>query len=156
MNHDPAVPLLCLLFRAEIKLANAQELGETPQGRRRIIPITGGTFEGPRMCGEVMPGGADWQLVHPDGAAILDARYTLRTHDGGLIYVNNRGLRHGPPDVLARIARGDEVDPAQYYFRTTPVFETGAANYLWLNTLIAIASGMRRRDAVVLDVYKVL
>src|SRR5690349_22324737 len=84
------------LLRAEITLAAPQELGDTPAGRRRIIPITGGRFEGERLRGRVLPGGADWQIVRPDGVADLDARYTLETSDGALIYVRNHGYRHGP------------------------------------------------------------
>ena len=88
------------LFRAEIFLAPPLELGDTPQGRRRIIGITGGRFSGERLSGRVLPGGADWQVIRADGVADLDARYTLETSDGALIYVRNRGYRHGPADVL--------------------------------------------------------
>lgn len=143
------------LFRAEITLAAPQELGETPQGRRRIIGITGGRFSGARLSGRVLPGGADWQLIRPDGVANLDARYTLETSDGALIYVRNRGYRHGPADVLKRLASGESVDPGLYYMRTTPRFETGDPRYAWLNRIICVASGARRRDAVELEVFEV-
>jgi Protein of unknown function (DUF3237) len=143
------------LFRAEITLAAPQELGDTPQGRRRIIAITGGRFSGERLSGRVLPGGADWQLVRPDGVADLDARYTLETSDGALIYVRNRGYRHGPADILKRLASGESVDPGLYYMRTTPRFETGDARYAWLNRIICVASGARRRAAVDLDVFEV-
>jgi hypothetical protein len=143
------------LFRAEITLAAPQELGDTPQGRRRIIAITGGRFSGERLSGRVLPGGADWQLVRPDGVADLDARYTLETSDGALIYVRNRGYRHGPADILKRLASGESVDPDLYYMRTTPRFETGDARYAWLNRIICVASGARRRAAVDLDVFEV-
>ena len=103
-------------------------VGQTPLGERRIINITGGHFTGEKLRGVVLPGGADWQLVRPDGAALLEAKYTLRTDDGALIYVTNRGIRHGPPEVLARIAQGELVDPARYYFRAAPSFETFATN----------------------------
>ena len=143
------------LFRAEITLAPAQELGDAPQGRRRIIGITGGRFSGERLSGRVLPGGADWQLVRADGVADLDARYTLETSDGALIYVRNRGYRHGSPEIIRRLASGEAVDPSLYYMRTTPRFETGDARYAWLNRIICVASGARRRDAVELDVFEV-
>jgi len=141
------------LLRSQITLAAVQELGETPLGRRRIIPITGGAFEGARLRGRVLPGGADWQVVRADGLADLDARYTLETDDGALVYVRNRGYRHGPPEVIARLAKGEAVDPSLYYMRTTPCFETGDARYAWLNRLVCVATGARRAAAVELDVY---
>ena len=143
------------LLRAEIELAAPQQLGDTPQGRRRIIGITGGRFSGERLSGRVLPGGADWQIVRGDGVSQLEARYTLETADGALIYVRNRGYRHGPAEVLARIAKGETVDPALYYMRTTPSFETGAARYAWLNRLVCVATGARRPAAVELEVFEV-
>ncbi len=143
------------LLKAEIALAAPQELGDTPQGRRRIIGITGGRFSGERLSGRVLPGGADWQLVRADGVADLDARYTLETADGALIYVRNRGYRHGPAEVLARLARAEDVDPALYYMRTTPSFETGHARYAWLNRIVCVATGARRPAAVELEVYEI-
>ena len=143
------------LLRAEITLAAPQELGDAPLGRRRIIPITGGRFRGERLSGRVLPGGADWQIVRADGVSQLEARYTLETDDGALIYVHNVGLRHGPPEVLARIAAGEAVDPSLYYMRATPSFETGDERYRWLNRLVCVATGARRKDAVELDVYEV-
>jgi len=143
------------LFRAEVTLAPAQELGDGPQGRRRIIPITGGTVSGPRLSGRVLPGGADWQIVRPDGVAYLDARYTIETHDGVLVYVRNRGYRHGPPQVIARLAAGEAVDPTLYYMRTTPWFETGDARYAWLNRTVCVGSGERLAAAVRIDFYAV-
>ncbi len=112
-------------------------------------------MEGQRLRGEIIPGGADWQIVVADGTALLEARYTIRTEDGALVYVKNIGVRHGPPEVLAAIARGDEVDPAKYYFRAVPTFETGDKRYDWLNRLIAVCSGVRTRTAVLLDFYSV-
>ena len=143
------------LFKAEISLAPPQELGDTPQGRRRIIGITGGRFSGERLSGRVLPGGADWQVIRSDGVADLDARYTLETQDGALIYVRNRGLRHGPPEILRRLAAGESVDPSLYYMRTTPSFETGDARYSWLNRMVCIATGARRAAAVELDVFEI-
>jgi hypothetical protein len=143
------------LFKAEITLAPPQELGDTPQGRRRIIGITGGRFSGERLSGRVLPGGADWQVIRADGVADLDARYTLETGDGALIYVRNRGYRHGPADVLQKLSLGETVDPSLYYMRTTPSFETGDPRYSWLNRMVCVASGARRAAAVELDVYEV-
>ena len=143
------------LFRAEITLAPPQELGAAPLGVRRIIPITGGRFHGERLSGRVLSGGADWQVIRSDGVADLDARYTLETDDGALIYVRNRGYRHGPREVLERLAGGESVDPNLYYMRTTPLFETGDERYAWLNRMVAVAAGARRPAAVELDVYEV-
>lgn len=144
------------LFRATITLAPPQELGDAPLGRRRIIPITGGRVAGARLQGTVLPGGADWQVVRSDGVADLDARYTVETDDGALIYVNNRGLRHGPPEVLAQLARGEDVDPARYYMRTHPRFETGDARYAWLNRIVCVGTGARRAASVELEIFEVL
>ena len=144
------------LFKADIELAPAQELGAGPLGRRRIIAITGGRFFGQRLSGRVLPGGADWQVIRADGVAELDARYTLETEDGALVYVRNRGYRHGPADVLKRLAAGENVDPAQYYMRTTPIFETGDERYAWLNRIVCVARGARRPAAVELEVFEVI
>jgi hypothetical protein len=143
------------LFKAEITLAAPQELGDTPLGRRRIIGITGGRFSGERLSGRVLPGGADWQVIRADGVADLDARYTLETSDGVLIFVRNKGYRHGPAEVLKKLSLGEAVDPSLYYMRTTPSFETGDARYSWLNRMVCVASGARRAAAVELDVYEV-
>jgi hypothetical protein len=135
-------------------LAAPQELGDTPQGRRRIINITGGRFTGERLSGRVLPGGADWQLVRADGVADLDARYTLETNDRALIYVTNRGYRHGPPEILRRLSSGEAVDPSLYYMRTTPRFETSDQRYAWLNRIVCVATGARRPAAVELEVFE--
>jgi hypothetical protein len=156
MERTPTVPTLEHLCRVTVELAVPMSVGATPLGERRVIPIVGGHFSGARLAGEVLARGADWQLVRPDGAALLDARYTLRTNDGALIYVSNRGLRRGSREVLARLASGEDVDPANYYFRTVPTFETGAERYAWLNDLIAVCSGVRTANSVILDMYAVL
>ena len=143
------------LMKVNVTLDPARDLGDAPLGRRRIIGITGGSFAGPRLSGRVLPGGADWQLIRADGVAYLDARYTLETADGALVYVNNKGYRHGPPEVIERLARGEEVDPALYYMRATPWFETSAPAYAWLNRSICVATGARRAAAVELDFYEV-
>ena len=149
------VPTLEFLYASSIEIAATLDFGGTPHGQRRIINILGGTFSGPKLSGRVLPGGADWQVVRSDGIVEVDARYTLETHDGALIYITNWGLRHGPPEVIRRLSAGERVDPGEYYFRTTPKFETGAAAYAWLNGLIAVATGERRTDAVLITVYAV-
>jgi len=143
------------LLKADITLAPAQELGESPLGRRRIINITGGTFRGERLSGKVLPGGADWQVIRVDGVADLDARYTLETSDGALIYVRNHGYRHGPAEVLKKLAAGEDVDPSLYYMRTAPLFETGDARYAWLNRLICVGTGARKKSSVHLEIFEV-
>lgn len=143
-------------FKTEITLGKPMELGNTQHGNRRIIPITGGSFEGHLIKGTVVPGGADWQVVRSDGVAELEAKYTLQTNDDILIYVLNRGYRHGPPEVMQRLAKGEQVDPKEYYFRCTPVFETSSEKYNWLNRYIFIATGERKADRVILDFYKLL
>jgi hypothetical protein len=154
----PAVavtPTLQLLYTSRIDIAAPLEVGKAAYGQRRVINITGGAFAGPRLSGRILPGGADWQVIRHDGIAELDARYTLETADGALIYIRNWGLRHGPPGVIARLSAGEKVDPGEYYFRTTPVFETGAPAYAWLNGVIAVAVGERRADAVIITAYEV-
>jgi hypothetical protein len=159
MGNEPlptvsVTPTLRLLYTSRIDIAAPLEVGKTPLGQRRVINITGGAFSGPRLSGRVLPGGADWQVIRSDGIAELDARYTLETDDGALIYITNWGLRHGPPGVIARLSAGENVDPSEYYFRTTPVFETGAPGYAWLNGIIAVAVGERRADAVIITAYE--
>ena len=136
-------------------LAPPQELGDTPLGRRRIINITGGRFSGARLAGRVLPGGADWQVIRADGVADLDARYTLETNDGALIYVRNHGYRHGPDAVIKKLAQGESVDPSLYYMRTAPLFETGDPRYAWLNRIICVGTGARRPAAVELEIFEV-
>ena len=143
-------------FAAQVTVGRALEVGETHLGRRRIIPITGGTVEGPRLRGTVLPGGADWQIIRADGTAELEARYTLRAADGALISVVNRGFRHGPPDVMQKLLAGEPVDPASYYFRCTPFFETAAPAHQWLTRTVFAGSGTRHPDHVELRFYAVL
>ena len=143
------------IFTIEAELDAIMSLGQTPMGERRIIGIRGGTVRGPKFNGRVLPGGADWQIIRADGAADIQARYTLESDAGARVLVDSVGLRHGPPDVLARLARGDNVDPALYYFRTAMRFETGDPSTDWLNRVIAVARGQRLARAVRLDVYEV-
>lgn len=149
-------PQLELIFEAKVTLDPAQELGVTTYGKRRIIPITGGTFEGPNLKGTILPGGADWQTVRADGSADLEARYTLKTDDGILIYIQNKGIRHAKPEVLARLSKGEKVDPKEYYMRTAAFFEVADGKYAWLNKTVVISTGARMADHVLLKFYRVL
>jgi Protein of unknown function (DUF3237) len=149
-------PQLELIFEAKVTLDSAKELGFTTYGKRRIIPITGGTFEGPNIRGTVLAGGADWQTLRTDGTADLDTRYTLKTDDGTLIYIQNKGIRHAKPDVLARMAKGEKVNPSEYYMRTAATFEVAEGKYTWLTKCIVISVGARLSDHVLLRFYKVL
>jgi len=149
------IPTLRLLYTSLVKVEAPLLVGHSSYGERRIINIKGGAFSGPRLSGYVLSGGADWQIIRSDGIIEVEARYTLQTYDGSLIYVTNRGLRHGPEEVMERLGSGEVVDPSEYYFRTTPVFETGSPDYRWLNGLVAIAAGERRADHVIITVYEV-
>jgi hypothetical protein len=137
-------------------VAPVRDLGATPRGRRRIVPILGGTVRGPRLEAEVLPGGADWQSVRSDGVVELVARYAIRTRDGVEIAVVNRGLRRAAPEVMERMARGEVVDPALVYCRTTPHFEAPAGPYDWLNRSVFIADAARWPDRVRIEVFEVL
>jgi hypothetical protein len=147
---------LTLAAELTITVADAIEVGATPAGFRRVIPITGGEARGPRLHGRILPGGADVQLIRPDGVAELVARYVLETPDGARVFIENRGLRHGPPDAMERLRRGEPVDPALIYFRTAPRFETGNGPYAWLMRHTFVGNGVRRPDRVELSVYQVL
>ena len=155
MPIEPPVPSLKLFSRGNVQVSPPQVLGRTPVGERRVVPILSGKFEG-RLTAEVVPGGADWQFVSHDGTNYLEARYMLRTPDGVLILVQNRGIRHATPEILAQLYSGTIVDPSKYYFRSTPVFETGDDRYAWLNRIVAVCSGARTADSVLLDFYEVL
>jgi hypothetical protein len=155
MPFGPVTPVLEPMFRASIAVAPPRRVGRVAGGERRIIDILGGEVEGPRLAGRVLPGGADWQVVRDDGTAVLEARYTIEAADGALVYVQNVGYRHGAPEVLAALAAGEDVDPARYYFRTTPTFETSAPALAWLNRTAAVCSAVRTRDRVILDFYAV-
>lgn len=144
------------LMTLEVVLGGSQKLGAVPHGTRVTVPITGGQFEGTRLRGRVLPGGGDWTLLRGDGVLELDLRLTLETDDGALIYLASFGLRHGPPDVLAALARGETVDPSTYYFRTTPRFETGHAKYAFLNRMLAVAQGDRRPGGPLYTIDEIL
>jgi hypothetical protein len=129
------------LFVMRLDVRKLQVVGATPSGFRRIGVVPGGSFEGERLSGDVLDGGSDWQTVRSDGATTLNVRLVLKTKDDALIGMKYQGVRHGPPDVVARIERGEAVDPASYYFRTNPLFETAAAKYDWINRVVAIGIG---------------
>ena len=147
---------LAPLFHVSAEVGEVRSLGPAPGGERRVVPILGGTFTGEGLAGDVLGGGADWQWRRADGTLDIDAHYALREHGGAVIEVRSRGLRTGPPDVLERLARGEEVDAAAYYFRTTLRFATGDARLDWLNRVIGIATATRRARWVELDVYRLL
>jgi hypothetical protein len=130
-------------------------VGETPEGLRRVVPILGGTLRGERLNGTILAAGADFQLIRADGFTTLDARYVAKLNEGALIYIVNTGVRFGPPEVMARITRGEPVDPAEVYFRTTPRFETDAPEYAWLTRSLFLATGARYPDRVELALYEV-
>lgn len=155
MEPIPVTPRLEHLCRGEVQLGEMLRAGESPFGERRVIPITGGRFEG-KLAGEVLPGGADSQWVRPDGTVVVDTRYMIKTSDGAIVYIHNHGLRAGPRKVIERMLRGESVDPSSYYFRTTPEFETGSPKYAWLNNIVAVCSASRLANSVILDFYTVL
>lgn len=151
-----AAPALVHAFDARVLIGIPQDIGLVDGARKRVIPITGGSFEGRRLHGTVLPGGADWQTIRGDGVADIFARYTLRERDGTLISVTNPGYRRGPASVLQRIAEGEEVDPALYYFRTTPRFEVASDSaHAWLGASIFVCTAARYRDHVRLSIFEV-
>jgi len=149
MNSRPLMTL-------RILAATPQKLGAVPHGTRIIVPVAGGDFEGPRLRGKVLPGGGDWLLQRSDGVLELDLRITLETDDHAEILMTFQGLRHGPSDVIAALGRGEVVDPASYYFRTLPRFETSAERYAFLNRIIAVGAGETRPDGAVHRIEEIL
>ncbi|HTW66809.1 MAG TPA: DUF3237 domain-containing protein [Bryobacteraceae bacterium] len=149
-------PELRFAFEITVDVHAALDLGQTQAGHRRVIPIAGGAVSGPKLQGRILPGGADSQILRPDGTADLEARYTIQADDAALIYVVNRGLRHGPRDVLARLNQGEQVDPASYYFRSAAVFETSAPQHVWLTRAVVIGAGERYPGKVVIRFWEVL
>ena len=143
------------IFSIRAELEAITSLGRTPYGERRMIGIIGGTVSGLKLNGRVLPGGADWQIIRSDGAADIKARYTIETGAGALIMVTSEGLRHGPPEVMDRLRRGEEVDPAEYYFRTVPEFIAPEGPYDWLNKSIFICAGARYASSIKLWVWRV-
>jgi hypothetical protein len=152
MELQPVKPHLEHLCRATIELTAMIVVGKTPLGERRVIPFTG-RLVGEKLSGEILPGGTDCMLVRPDGTALVDARYAIRTPDDAIVFVHNYGRRSGSPEVLERVARGEAVDPSNYYYRLSPEFETAAKQYAWLNDIIGICSGARDGNKLLLDFY---
>ncbi|MEA3158334.1 MAG: hypothetical protein QOK44_5923 [Betaproteobacteria bacterium] len=144
------------LFVMRLDVRKLQIVGATPGAYRRVGVVPGGSFEGERLSGDVLDGGNDWQTVRTDGATTLDARLVLRTKDEALIGMTYRGIRYGPPDIVARIEKGEAVDPRSYYFRINPLFETASANYDWLNRVVAVGIGHRRADGPIYSIFEVL
>jgi Protein of unknown function (DUF3237) len=144
------------LFVMRLDVRKLQIVGATPGSYRGIGVVPGGVFEGERLAGEVLEGGSDWQAVRPDGTTTLDVRLVLRTKDDALIGMTYRGLRHGPADVIERLERGEAVDPERYYFRISPLFETAAPRYDWINRVIAVGIGHRLAEGPVYSVFEIL
>lgn len=153
----PDAPGLAFVCELKVKLKPAIIVGETPHGTRRIIPISGGTFEGPTIKGEILDGGADWQIVRKDGVSELEAHYQIKTDDGVVIYIKNVGLRVATPEIATKIARGEVVSPNDYYFRAVPKFDAPiGSKYEWMNNAIFICRGIRNPDGVIIQVWRVL
>ena len=149
-------PRLTKVYRLEATLGQPLDIGDVPGGHRRIVPLTSGTFAGPEINGKLLSGAsADWQIGLPDGTTLGDIRYTLQTNAGDLLYVQSRGVRHGPAEVLARLARGEKVDASEYTFRTSTQIETAAPDLEWLNKGVFISVGGRRAGAVIYETYLV-
>lgn len=146
-------PTLVYAFSVRVTLAPPVEVGSFDSERRRFIAITGGTISGPRLQGEVMPGGGDWQSILPGGITQLDARYFLKATDGTVIEVTNPGVRTASPEVIERIAKGEDVDPSLYYFRTTPSFRVAGEQFAWMQRSVFVARGVRRPTSVSIDFY---
>jgi hypothetical protein len=151
---DAAPPKLTFAFELRAQVAPPTEIGEVPHGRRRIVAILGGTVKGPQLNATVLPGGADWQLIQPDGFSELDTRYTLETDKGQRVYVQNAGIRHAAPDVMQKLLAGEIVDPKLVYFRTVPKFETAAPELQWLARSVFVGIGERFPTEVVVRFYR--
>ena len=154
-SRTPPAPGLIFAFEARVEVGPPVEIGQVPRGRRRIVPILSGTFEGPGIKGRVVPGGADWQIIRADGFSELDTRYTLETDKGQIIYVQNAGMRHAAPAVMEKLLKGDVVDPSLVYFRTIPTFETSAPDLQWLTRALFIGTGERHPTQVVIRFWRV-
>lgn len=156
MSHAQKAPALDFFCELKVKLNPALIVGETPHGTRRIIPIIGGTVEGPKIKGEILNGGADWQILRADGVTELEAHYQFRTDDGTLIYVKNTGIRAATPEIAARLAKGEKVDANEYYFRAMPKFDAPKGKYDWVNNSLFVCTGERLPDYVLIRVWKVM
>jgi len=149
-------PILRKIFRLEASLGDVLDGGKVGEGRRRIVPLTGGSFIGPGLSGVLLPGvSADWQIVLPDGTALADVRYLLQSERGVSFYVRSQGVRYGSKDVLARLGRGEDVDASEYVFRTATQIETSAPEFEWMNKGVFISVGGRQPGGVIYEVYLV-
>jgi hypothetical protein len=155
-QNAPVAPKLEFAFEVRAEVANPTVVGQLPTGTRRIVDILGGTFEGPKLKGKILTGGADWQLIREDGFTEIDARYTLQTDSGHLIYVSNVGMRHASAAVMKQLNAGQSVDPSLVYFRAAPKFETAAPELQWLMRSIFIATGERYPKGVLIRFWRVL
>jgi len=156
-QDPPAPPALEFAFEVRAQVADPLVVGELPNGTRRIIDILGGTVEGPGISGRILPGGADWQMIRrEDGFTDVDARYTLETDSGSLVYVQNVGIRHAPIEVMRRLNAGETVDQSEIYFRAVPRFETGDPELAWLMSSIFICTGERYPNGVIIRFWRVL
>ena len=156
-GEGPAAPAPSLeyAFTARVELAPPVEQGVADGGRKRFIAITGGTVSGPRLTGAVLPGGGDWQVIEANGLTRVEARYFMKAADGTVIEITNPGVRVAAPEVIDRLARGEDVDPSAYYFRTTPRFTVAAGAHEWLRRSAFVARGIRKPDHVLIDFYVV-
>ncbi len=152
---DLRAPRLRHFCDLSVALGPIREMGQGRAGKRRIIPIIGGTVDGPGISGTILNLGADWQTIFEGGTAELDTRYAMETDDGALIEIINYGFRHGPPEVIRAIAAGEEVEPADYYMRTHARLETGDGRYAWVNDMLFVGTGARLADAVKMRLYVV-
>lgn len=151
----PAPPALVPMGQVRCEVGALVSLGPGKHGERRYVPLGGGTVEGPELNGRIVEGGVDWQVNRADGVLDIAAHYVIRAGDGALIEVQSDGMRHGPPEVMARLARGEAVARDAYFFRTLMRFQTGAPSWVHLNKVMAIAVGQREKGLVVLDVYRI-
>ncbi len=155
-STSATTPGLVFALELQVLVGRAIDLGTTPHGNRRIVPILGGTFTGSGLKGKILSGGSDQQLIRTDGVAEISARYVLQTHSGDLIHVINSGIRRGQPEVMAQLNSGHEVNPADYYFRTAPRFESSVPSCAWLMQSIFIGWGQRLPSKVIISVWKLL
>ena len=144
------------VFTITARIGEVVSAGETGHGVRRIIPILGGEVRGEKVNGKVCAFGADFQIIRPNELIELEAKYAFETDDGAVVYVENKGIRFGPVELLERLKRGEPVDPKLIYFRTVPRFETGSEKYRWLMENLFVGSAARHPDRVVIDVHQVL
>jgi hypothetical protein len=152
----PTPPALVYMTRVRCSVGNVVSLGgPAKHGERRYVPLGGGTVTGPELNGQLVEGGVDWQVQRADGATDISAHYVIRTDDGALVEVQSDGLRHGPAEVMARLARGEAVPPQDYFFRTVVRFTTGHPDWLHLNKVLALAVGQREAREVLLDFWRI-